>query len=157
MIPISTTSKQDWETPDDLYHYCSGRWGPFTIDAAASRRNRKCAKFYDEGNSGLVRKWTEGPVWCNPPYGKGKIQRWVKKCHDEHREFGTRIVLLMPSRTDTKYFHSYILNKASIYFIKGRVAFKGGISAPFPSMLAVYDRAHRKKEISSVEYERAAA
>jgi len=49
--------------------------------------------------------------------------------------------MLVPSRTDTKWFHEYVYNKKNIIieFIKGRLKFGNGInSAPFPSMLIYY-------------------
>lgn len=76
-------------------------------------------------------------VFCNPPYGK-ELPKWVKKCYDESR-VGTLVVMLIPARTDTKWFHEYIYGKAEIRFIKGRVKFGDSKnSAPFPSMLVVF-------------------
>jgi site-specific DNA-methyltransferase (adenine-specific) len=47
--------------------------------------------------------------------------------------------MLIPARTDTKYFHEYIYNKAEIRFLKGRLKFGGhSNSAPFPSMVVIY-------------------
>ena len=76
-------------------------------------------------------------VFCNPPYGK-EIGKWVEK---SSKTKGT-VVMLIPARTDTLYFHNYIYNKAEIRFIKGRLKFggnqKGSGSAPFPSMVVVF-------------------
>lgn len=71
----------------------------------------------------------------NPPYGR-EISEWVKKA----AESDALVVALLPARTDTKWFHDYILNKSYIKFIKGRLKFgnsKG--SAPFPSMIVVFN------------------
>ncbi len=47
--------------------------------------------------------------------------------------------MLLPARTDTKWFHEYVLHKAEIRFIKGRLKFgDGNNSAPFPSMVVIY-------------------
>ena len=102
----------------------------------ASRR-RACAKL-GQG----------GAVFCNPPYGRD-IGKWVKKAHDES-ENGHPIVLLIPARTDTSYFHEYIYGKAEIRFIKGRLRFtdeNGNESgpAPFPSMLVIYNSKNNAK------------
>ena len=56
---------------------------------------------------------------------------------------GYTVVLLIPARTDTAYFHDYIYRKAEIRFIRGRLKFtdeEGNVkqSAPFPSMLVIY-------------------
>lgn len=55
------------------------------------------------------------------------------------RSDGGVVVLLIPARTDTIYFHEYIYNKAEIRFLKGRLKFGGSKnSAPFPSMVVVF-------------------
>jgi len=76
-------------------------------------------------------------VFVNPPYSN--ISEWVAKCYEEGRKENTLVVMLIPSRTDTKYFHDYILNRAEIRFVKGRLKFGSSKnSAPFPSMLVIY-------------------
>lgn len=77
-------------------------------------------------------------VFCNPPYGSN-IKHWVKKCHDEAQK-GTLVVMLIPARTDTSYFHDYIYHKAEIRFIRGRLKFgNADQGAPFPSMVVVFN------------------
>lgn len=78
-----------------------------------------------------------GVVFCNPPYSE--IAKWVKKCYEESREEGTVVVLLIPSRTSTKYFHDYIYHRAEIRFISGRLRFNDGEGrAPFSSMIVIF-------------------
>lgn len=77
-------------------------------------------------------------VWCNPPYCR-KTGLWVKKAYEEHQRTGCTVVMLLPSRTDVRWFHDYILGKAEIRFIKGRLKFGGNKnSAPFPSIVVIY-------------------
>ena len=78
-------------------------------------------------------------VFCNPPYGR-KIKDWVKKCYLESRKPNTLVVLLIPARTDTSYFHDYIYKKArEIRFIRGRLHFnESKQGAPFPSMVVIF-------------------
>ena len=72
--------------------------------------------------------------WCNPPYGR-QIGKWVKKA----AECGATVVMLLPARTDTAWFHNYILGKAEIRFLRGRLKFGDSKnSAPFPSMIVIY-------------------
>jgi site-specific DNA-methyltransferase (adenine-specific) len=88
-----------------------------------------CALFVDVKNHFM---------WLNPPYSN--IKDWVKKCYEENLR-GAKIVLLIPARTDTKYFHQYIYHNvnAEIRFIKGRLKFSDSKnSAPFPSMVVVF-------------------
>ena len=80
-----------------------------------------------------------GRVWCNPPYGR-EIAKWVRKGF-ESVQAGTAsvCVMLLPARTDTKWFHNYVYNKAEIRFVKGRLKFGNSKnSAPFPSMVVVF-------------------
>ena len=82
---------------------------------------------------GLKQEWV-GVCWCNPPYGRG-IGKWMKKA----AEASAIVVCLVPARTDTKWFHEWVLNRAEIRFIRGRLHFNGSKnSAPFPSMLVIY-------------------
>lgn len=84
--------------------------------------------------------------WCNPPYGR-EISKWVKKAYTSSKDDGTTVVMLLPARTDTKWFHEYIYNKSEIRFIKGRLKFGDSKnSAPFPSMVVVF-RPQQKEKI----------
>nr|UVN04816.1 MAG: dNA N-6-adenine-methyltransferase [Bacteriophage sp.] len=79
-------------------------------------------------------------VFCNPPYGRA-IADWVRKCSMEASRENTTVVMLIPARTDTRWFHDYILNRAEIHFIKGRLRFETdgipGGPAPSPSMIDI--------------------
>lgn len=82
-------------------------------------------------------------VFVNPPYGRKLTSDWVKKAYQEAQK-GIKIVMLIPSRTETIWFHEYIYHKAEIRFIKGRIHFLDengnvGGAAPFPSMLVIYN------------------
>ena len=78
-------------------------------------------------------------VFCNPPYGR-ELPKWVKKCYEESSRAEV-VVMLIPARTDTSYFHDFIYGKAEIRFIRGRLKFNDGTqNAPFPSMIVVYGK-----------------
>ena len=77
-------------------------------------------------------------VYVNPPYTRGQLDKWVKKVHDEWRR-GCTVVLLIPSYTDTAYFHDYIWPNATLRFFRGRLHFRGyKRQASFPSMLCIF-------------------
>lgn len=80
-------------------------------------------------------------MFCNPPYGR-EIGKWVKKCYDEVYNGDCDLaVMLVPARTDTRWFHEYIYHNARVWFIKGRLKFGGcKMSAPFPSMVVLFNR-----------------
>ena len=78
-----------------------------------------------------------GATFCNPPYSE--ISVWVQKAVNEAKK-GKTVVLLIPSRTDTKWWHEYIMKAQEIRFIKGRLKFGGSKnSAPFPSAVVVFN------------------
>lgn len=122
----------------------------FTLDPCAEVSTAKCDKFYTIEDDGLTKDWSNEVVFCNPPYGK-VISKWVEKCYNESLK-GTTIVLLIPARTDTRYFHKFIYNKPNveIRFIKGRLCFlldgQRLNPAPFPSMLVIFN--NKKDEIN---------
>lgn len=89
---------------------------------------------------GLSQDWGGETVFCNPPYGR-HIGNWVKKSYEEAHKPNTTVVMLIPARTDTQYFHDYIYQKPNVEvrFIKGRLKFgNSNNSAPFPSMVVVF-------------------
>ena len=76
-------------------------------------------------------------MFCNPPYGR-ELPKWVKKCSEESKK-GALVVMLIPARTDTSYFHQLIYHKAEIRFIRGRLHFnESKQGAPFPSMIVIF-------------------
>ena len=93
---------------------------------------------------GLVEEWAM-VTFCNPPYSELKSTKkklgWVEKAHIECQK-GKTIVLLIPARTDTQWFHEIILeNEYDVRFIKGRLKFGDSkTAAPFPSMLIIMKR-----------------
>jgi phage N-6-adenine-methyltransferase len=129
-----SSATNEWATPQDFFDQLNAEF-QFTLDPCATEENAKCAKFYTEKDDGLVQSWDNERVFCNPPYGRA-IGHWVKKASEAR---GGMVVLLIPARTDTRYFHDYIYGKAEIRFIKGRLKFGAGSApAPFPSMVVVF-------------------
>lgn len=133
----------EWCTPKGLFDELNEEFH-FTLDAAADDRNAKCDKYFTKETDGLSQDWSAagGAVFCNPPYGR-EIGQWVQKGFKE-AEKGVTVVMLIPARTDTKYFHEYIYGHAEIRFLKGRVKFTDNngteySSAPFPSMIVIWE------------------
>jgi len=136
---LYSTGNIEHETPDDLFNELDEEFN-FNLDTAATAYNTKCYTYYDVYQDGLNSPWL-GNVFCNPPYGRD-VGKWVKKAHNEFQKGNADlIVMLLPSRTDTKWFHDYIYNQTEIRFVKGRLKFKGtNNSAPFPSMIVIWKR-----------------
>lgn len=127
-----TSNKDDWETPQYLFDELNAVFH-FTLDPCSTHENAKCAKHYTKAEDGLAQSWANETVFCNPPYGR-EVGKWVKKCAEESRH--AKIVLLIPARTDTAYFHEYIYHRAKVTFLRGRLKFEQGGGGdelrPFP-------------------------
>lgn len=137
------SSKTDmWATPQDFFDALDAEFH-FTLDACAVKENAKCEAYYTPEQDGLDQPWT-GRVWCNPPYGR-KLGQWVKKAHDT-ASGGGFVVMLLPARTDTRWFHDYIYGKTEVRFIKGRLKFGScQNAAPFPSMVVIFGGEHKNE------------
>ena len=138
---LFSSASVEWETPPEIFAEYDRKYH-FTLDVAATKENALCSRYYTKETDGLSRPWqTDGAVWCNPPYGKD-IVKWVRKAYEESRK-GQTIVMLVPARTDTRWFHDFILGKAEVRFIRGRLYFKvNGVKqdrAPFPSIIVIYN------------------
>ncbi|KMK75433.1 DNA N-6-adenine-methyltransferase [Alkalihalobacillus pseudalcaliphilus] len=131
----SATDK--WATPPDFFAKLDAEFN-FMLDAAADATNAKCARYFTAEDDGLTQDWAGETVWLNPPYGRGITGKWMRKAYEESRK-GATVVCLVPARTDTRWFHDYVLGKSEIRFVKGRLKFGGSKSgAPFPSIVVIY-------------------
>ena len=130
-----TSTTDLWETPQAFFDQLNAEFC-FSLDACALPWNAKCEGYYTPEQDGLSQIWT-GVVWCNPPYGR-KIGKWVEKAVASVSE-GATVVMLLPARTDTQWFHRYIYHQAEIRFVPGRLKFGGAKwNAPFPCMVVIF-------------------
>jgi len=141
---LFSSQSDEWATPQKIFDELNEEFG-FNLDPCASSENHKCDRFYTIEDDGLSQKWGGCRVFCNPPYSQ--IDKWVEKAFRETREDNTLVVLLIPSRTDTRYFHDFIYQRAEIRFVKGRLKFGDGKgSAPFPSMVVIFRGAKLRED-----------
>lgn len=156
---MMSSKSNEWETPDELFDGLNEVFN-FTLDAAAQPENARCDKYYTNGNvmcgrhvvtrSGLEHSWKGETVFLNPPYGRG-IDKWVEKAYYESIDDDKPKVLLIPARTDTKFFSEFCCYAQEIYFIKGRLSFNNRTlpsykedgshkvsPATFPSVIVVF-------------------
>lgn len=121
------SSKTDlWSTPQDFYDELNREFG-FVLDACALPCSAKCKSFFTPAQDGLRQDWASS-TWCNPPYGR-EIGKWVRKARLE-AERGNTVVCLLPARTDTRWFHDYVLGRAEIRFVRGHEAYSCDIQEP---------------------------
>lgn len=130
--------KDLWETPPHIFNPLNEEFD-FTLDPCCQIHTAKCAKFYTPQENGLLQDWTGEICFVNPPYSRGNIDQWMKKCYLESLK-GVVIVALIPVSTSSKWFHRYVWKKAEIRFYQGRIRFIGApFTAPFSSCLAIYN------------------
>ena len=123
---VFSSMSDHWSTPSSVYDALNNEFG-FTFDPCP----------LESDSDGLTVQWT-GNVFCNPPYSK--IPSFIRKglYHLGMRDCRL-LVFLVPARTDTDWFHRYVIGLAEIRFIKGRLKFGGAkTSAPFPSMVCIW-------------------
>jgi site-specific DNA-methyltransferase (adenine-specific) len=111
-----------WATPTAIYAELDREFH-FTLDPCP----------LETATLDCLRSWEGERVFCNPPYGP-LIANYLRKAREAECA-----VYLLPSRTDTRWFHDYCLSANEIRFIKGRLKFgESKNSAPFPSMVVVF-------------------
>lgn len=138
-MPIETSRRQsvhfssqrmDWQTPAAVYDALDAEFG-FTFDPCPV-----VAEEFELRHDGLTSDWGD-VTFCNPPYGT-EIGKWVHKAYLEAQK-GRTVVLLIPSRTDTRWWHDYVMKANEIRFVRGRLKFGDATtSAPFPSAIVVF-------------------
>lgn len=134
-VMFSSASDQ-WATPQAFFNEWHALFN-FTLDVCADAQNAKCERYFDLSTNGLKQDWSLEVCWMNPPYGR-EIGQWVKKAYSESL-YGATVVCLLPARTDTAWWHDYVLPFAKVTFIRGRLKFGTATnSAPFPSAVAVF-------------------
>jgi phage N-6-adenine-methyltransferase len=138
MMNVHYSSKSvEWETPQDLYDRLDAEYH-FTTDLAASDKNAKCAHYYTAFDSGLCHAW-QGNCWLNPPYGRNITGKWIEKAALTALAGHGTVVCLLPARTDTAWWHDWVIPYGEITFLRGRLNFNGGKGrAPFPSVIVVF-------------------
>lgn len=140
----------EWATPQGTFDALHREFD-FQLDAAASHENTKCEQFMSQEIDALRQDWFAAvdwfdtqAVWLNPPYSK--CREFIAKAAEEARK-GCTVVCLVPSRTDTRWWHDHVWDAAQhrprpgveVRFLKGRLKFGGAAhGAPFPSVVIVF-------------------
>lgn len=128
-----------WATPPELFEQWDSEFR-FTLDPCCVPSTAKCAKYYTPAEDGLRQDWSRERVFMNPPYGRS-LPAWMRKAWEESQR-GALVVCLVPVRTDTAWWHDWVIAKrAEVRFLKGRISFllDGKRGQPtFPSALVIY-------------------
>jgi len=128
--------KQEWETPRDLFGRLNQEFG-FTLDLAADASNTKCNTYYTAEADALTLPWC-GVCWLNPPYGSRhhRLSDWVRKAYREAQKPDCTVVMLIPARTNTHWWHDYCMKADEIRLLNGRPKF-GDAKHGLPQPLAI--------------------
>jgi len=103
---LFSKKSDEWATPQWLFDELN-KVHQFTLDPASTDENCKCPNHFTMQDDGLTKDWARETVFINPPYS-GCFD-WVKKAHEEAQKLETKVVMLLPARTDTKWFHQFCL------------------------------------------------
>lgn len=133
---VHFSAKTDkWATPQPFFDELAREF-PFEVDVCALPESAKCARYFTPEQDGLKQTWS-GVCWMNPPYGRA-IAPWVKKAYESARA-GATMVCLVPARTDTRWWHDYVMKADEIRYVKGRLKFGGAkYNAPFPCAVVIF-------------------
>ena len=119
--------RMDWRTPKDVYQ---------DLDSEFQFDHDPCPAGWDGKINGLTSDWGESN-YVNPPYGR-ELPKWIEKGYQEWKK-GKTVVFLIPSRTDTRWWHDYCMKATEIRYIKGRLKFDDQPNpAPFPSAIVIF-------------------
>lgn len=143
---LYSSQKNTWETPDKLFELLDKEFN-FELDVSADATNYKCEKYFSIEDDGLAQEW-QGICWMNPPYGRD-IKHWVEKASLAK----TTVVCLLPSRTDTRWWHDFVMARAcEIRFLNRRLTFKGSDNkAPFPAAIVIYHQEKTPLRVSALD------
>lgn len=153
-------------TPPEFFALCNRRWGPFTIDLAATCENRLCPRYcgscdhtepylrcQPENRDGLAHNWSSESAFVNPPYSRGSVIKWVRKAPEAER-----CVMLLKADLTTRWARLVWDTASEIVFLQSRIAFDGPGAlvrgqkqgAAFPSMLAIWRRGRERPSAPTV-------
>jgi phage N-6-adenine-methyltransferase len=125
-----------WETPHALFDALHAEFH-FTLDVCALASNAKCDHYFTPDQDGLMQDWGTEVCFANPPYGL-ILRRWVEKAFESSKA-GATVVMLLPVRSDTVWWHTYVLPYAEIRYLPKRLRFSGSQhSAPFPCAVVIF-------------------
>lgn len=141
---LFTSNDSTWTTPPDFFAELHKEFN-FTLDAAALKSSAVVPNYLGPDHDLLWRRdalqveWdgaSEGGwIFLNPPYGR-VIGNFMNKANEEVKK-GAKVVALVPARTDTNWWHNYVIQH-EVRFIKGRLKFGNSKQgAPFPSAVVI--------------------
>lgn len=146
---LFSSASNEWPTPLDFFEILDDEFS-FSLDPCCTHESAKTSRHFTEEDDGLSQDWEGSVVFMNPPYGR-QIGKWIEKAFLEGKKEKTVVVCLIPSRTDTRYWHEFVMRAKEIRLVRGRLKFGDGKgSAPFPSAVVVFDGDHETPTLSAI-------
>lgn len=123
-----TLGYDEWQTPPEFLELVRGFYGQIELDPASNavaQRTVQALDYYSiqEGRDGLLLPWAYNNVFCNPPYSRDLIVKFVNKAVQESKADGTQIIMLVNSSTDTQWYHTLVEHSAALLLWRGRLKF----------------------------------
>lgn len=170
---VYSSEDPNWRTPRPLFARLHDEFN-FTFDLAADAENHLVPKWFGPGSHYLedalsVAHWSHIRGFLNPPYSRKRkmpIQPWLQRClHTQH--VGGLVVGIVPSRTDTPWWHDYVLEAREIRHVRGRIHFEPSpewvaanpgkrSSGNFPASVVIWDgrgsRSRRAPHVCSLDW-----
>lgn len=145
---ITENGSDDWQTPKVIYEVLNKRF-KFTRDAAASKDNSHCDRYWTKEDNALLMDWSqEKSIFCNPPYSK--VAEFLAEAHKPERA-----IFLIPFRPQTGFFLRYVW--ASPYLHEMMIIHRGmrfihpdhaeSVRSPMPVVCLVYHKAQRERDL----------
>jgi phage N-6-adenine-methyltransferase len=128
----------EYVTPDSFWKPLDNEFH-FTMDAAATKKNAKCAKYMTRRQDSLKTPWgNPGEIcWLNPPFRNYRV--WFEKCAEEQKRGITTVVLALSRITSAGWFHETVIPNAEIRFVRGCLKFGNFKTAlPLPLILCIF-------------------
>jgi hypothetical protein len=150
LVAVHSADCEHWCTPEDVLQLVRELLGEIDLDPCHNPASTVGALHTrDKAQDGLAIPWSSPEfarapgravrVWVNPPYGR-HLGDWFAHAVEAAAD-GAQVLLLVPARTDTAWWHRWVAQADAVCFWAGRITFAGAPApAPFPSALIYYGR-----------------
>jgi len=147
------SKNNSWRTPKVLFDTLDKEFH-FDIDLACSDDSQLCKLGFTEKENAMLQSW-KGICYLNPPFGLKQfpLKKWVETSYNESQKKGTTVVMLIPARTNTNWWHSYCMKAKEVRFIKGRPKFIGNVHGlPQPLAIIIFEKTNSPTKYTTFDY-----
>jgi site-specific DNA-methyltransferase (adenine-specific) len=139
-----SSASDEWGTPPEVLELVR-RIAPIGLDPCTTAANPTgAARHFTAERDGLARDWdTDSLVFVNPPYSA--MATWAEKVREEvSRPTRPPVVLLVPARTETRWYHLVLPEAAAVVMLRRRLRFvplagQTATTATFPSHVLAFN------------------